>query len=309
MTEPASWLEISLTVDGELAEAIADMLSRYIPGGVVIESTAIKATPGEAGEPSGPMRVYGYIPVDGQLEETRQRIEAGLGHLNLIQPLPKPQYRRIEQQNWMEAWKQHYHPIAVGRRLLILPAWAEVPQDTDRLPVRIDPGMAFGTGTHPTTQLCLEALEDAVRSGEPVIDVGCGSGVLSVAALRLGASHALGVDVDAQAVEVAHETATLNGVADHFEIGQGSVAEIRAGRFSLRRAPLVLANILAPILIRLLDDGLADLVAPGGALILSGILEEHLPDVQSALARHHLRVDRTYRQKDWLALTLSRETA
>ncbi len=125
--------------------------------------------------------------------------------------------------------------------------------------------MAFGTGTHPTTQLCLELLEEYLRPGEAIIDMGCGSCILAIAAIKLGASQALGVDIDLQAIPNARANASANGTSERLEIGIGSVSEVLAGRFSLHQAPLVMANILAPILVRLLEDGLAEMVAPGGS--------------------------------------------
>ena len=195
-----TWLEISLIVDGELAEAVAEVLARYATNGVVSESTAVTANADDSeGHPLGPLRVCGYIPVDSQVEETRQRIEEGLWYLGRIMPLPAAQFRTLQEQDWAEAWKEHYHPIAIGQRLMIVPAWLETP-DPARIAIRMDPGMAFGTGTHPTTQLCLELIEKHAAGLPSVIDVGCGSGILAVAALKLGVEHALGVDIDPESI-------------------------------------------------------------------------------------------------------------
>ena len=203
MADPR-WLEVSLVVDGELAEALADLLSRYVEGGVVVESGIKFASIDDEGQAGGPVRVFGYIPVDDKLEVVRQKLENGLWHLGQIQPLPLPQYRPIEDQDWMTSWKKHYHPIAVGKKILILPAWIEQ-EETDRVVVRIDPSMAFGTGTHPTTQLCLEMVEEYCMPGIDVIDVGCGSGILSIAAIKLGAKKALAVDIDPLSVKATRE--------------------------------------------------------------------------------------------------------
>lgn len=309
--ENTSWLEVSLIVDGELAEAAAEVMSRYVKGGVAIESTAVAANDEDEGGPVGPLRVCGYIPVDEEMEENRRKLEEGLWYLSRIRPLPEAQYRTIQEADWAEAWKEHYHPIAIGKKLIIVPAWLESPE-RDRIAVRMDPGMAFGTGTHPSTQLCLELLESRTRSGEPVIDVGCGSGILSVAALKLGASHALAVDIDRQAVPVTLENAAENGVAGQVEAGIGSVIEILNGKFSIRQAPLVLANILAPIIIRLLDDGLANLVSTGGELIISGILAAQWEDangtsvLRQALKDHGLNQKEIARSGDWVAVALAR---
>lgn len=300
-----TWLEISLLVDGEMAEAVADVLARHVPNGVVIESTQIIPDPEGEGHPGGPLRVAGYLEMNADVEELRQRIEEGLWYLSRIAPMPSPEFRLVQEVNWVEAWKEHYHPIPVGHKLMIIPAWLK-PEDHNRLPIRIDPGMAFGTGTHPTTQLCLELAEMRIQTGEPVIDIGCGSGILAIAALRLGASHALGVDIEPEAVTASQQNAALNQVEQRLETGLGSVAEVLAGKFSISRAPLVFANILAPILERLLDEGLGQLISPGGVLILSGILDEQEASVLEAARRNGLHLVERKQQGDWVALCLGK---
>lgn len=301
------WQEVSMIVSGELAEAVAEVLGRYIPDGVVIESTAVTAGPAdENGQAVGPMRVCGYIPVDGQVEETRQRIQQGLWYLGRISALPEPEFKLIREVNWMEAWKEHYHPIPVSTRLLILPDWIDAPQG-ERIPIRMELGMAFGTGTHPTTQLCLMLIDEYFRdlrntTGVNVIDIGCGSGILAIAALKLGAERALGVDIDAEAVRAAGNNAAINGVSDLLETGLGSVKEVRAAKFSLQKAQFVLANILAPILVQLLDDGLGELVLRGGRLILSGILAEQRLEVEQALEKHGFTIVGIKKNGDWVAI-------
>ena len=171
--------------------------------------------------------------------------------------------------------------------------------------VRIDPAMAFGTGTHPSTQLCLLAIEDSIRAGEPVIDLGCGSGILSIAALKLGVRHALAVDIDEQAVIATLNNARINAIGDELEAEQGSLADILAGKYALKQAPLVLANILAPVLVRLFDEGLARLVAPGGKLVLAGILENQAEDVLSAARAQGMDLIARYQQEDWVALVVA----
>jgi ribosomal protein L11 methyltransferase len=305
MSETAAWLQIALEVEPELAEAVAEALARYLPDGVAIESTAIEANDEDEGRAIGPLRVVGYIPVDAQLEQTRLQIQQALRYLALIQPLPEPSYTPIQQSNWMEAWKQHYRPIEVGERLLILPAWAEDAPGA-RLPVRIDPGMAFGTGVHPTTQLSLQLIERYLQPGEDVIDVGCGSGVLSIAAAKLGAGRLLGVDIEADAIENARHNAAPNQVEAEFAVG--SLEDILAGQFALQQAPLVVANILAPILVRLLDGGLTDLLTAGGRLLLSGILDRQHGDILEAIARAGMRETDLIQMGDWLGLAAVRAT-
>jgi ribosomal protein L11 methyltransferase len=303
MSNPA-WLEVSLTVDGELTEAVADVLARYIEGGIVIHSTEITDDPGGPGVATGPLKVCGYIPMDEQLEETKQKIETGLYYLSRIQDIPEPIFAPIQEVNWVDAWKKHYRPIPVGERLIILPAWFENPSP-ERTPIIIDPGMAFGTGTHPTTQLMLEMLDGLGNEikGIDVIDVGSGSGILSIAALKLGAGRVLGVDVAVEALENARKNAELNSVDTEFlEIKIGSIDQILAGENSIRTAPVVIANIISPILIRLLDENLAKLVAPDGRLLLSGILEEREADMNAALDKHGLKIIERRQLGDWVAL-------
>lgn len=299
----ARWVEVSLTVNGELAEAIAEVLDRFASNGVVVESGVTYTDEEDEGTPVGPVKVYAYLPVDEYLAEKRQGVEEALWHLGQIQPIPQPAYRTIEDEDWMVAWKKHYHPIPIGQRLIILPAWIE-DHDPARVAVKIDPSMAFGTGTHPSTQLCLAMIEKHLQAGQTVIDVGCGSGILSIAALKLGAAKALGVDIDSASVRSTRENATANQVNDALEVGLGSVSEILAGQFSLRQASFVLANILAPVIIRLFAAGLADLVAPGGKLVLAGILAEQAESVRLAAEAHGLHYQETRTQVDWVALLL-----
>lgn len=303
--DKAHWLEVSLTVDGELAEAVADVMARYVKNGVVVESGVIYANAEDEGTAFGPVRVYGFLLVTPDLEEQRQKLVEALWHLGQIQPLPEPTFRVIDDEDWMASWKQHYRPIPIGERLLVLPAWVES-SDPRRVAVKIDPSMAFGTGTHPTTQLCMAMIEKYLAPGQQVMDVGCGSGILSIAAIKLGAGHTLAVDIDDESTRATLENAERNGVKTGLEIGKGSVAEIRAGQFSLRAAPLVLANILAPIILRLFDDGLGDLVEPGGILVLSGILDEQAAAVQARAEAEGYTHLETAQMGDWVAIVLRR---
>jgi ribosomal protein L11 methyltransferase len=307
-----NWLEVSLVVNGELAEAVADVLARFAYSGVMMEQGVKYNDEEDAGTPTGPITVRAYLEMDDTIEEKRQKLEESLYYLGRIQALPEPTYKQVADQNWMEAWKQHYKPILIGERLVIVPAWMESP-DPNRIPIRIDPGMAFGTGTHPTTQLCLELMElifndrtsSTVHRTLTVIDVGCGSGILSIAALKLGAKTALGVDIDAGSVKNARENADANGVGEEFILGVGSVAEIKSGQFAFDRAPLVVANILAPVIVRLFEAGLARLIEEQGAIILSGILQEQEERVLDAAQTQGLFLSERRQMGDWVALTMS----
>lgn len=308
------WMEISMTVNGELAEAVSEVFSRFAPNGVVSEQAVDFVNEEDEGTPIGPITVRAYLPVDEKLPEARLKLDEALFYLGMIQPLPAPEYKEIADENWMEKWKMKYQPITIGRHLEIMYSWQEPQIDPMRIPLKILPGMAFGTGTHPSTQLALELMEDALRDlriqkypgSLDVIDIGCGSGILSIAALKLGASRALGVDVDDIAITNSVENAKLNNVEDHILLGTGSVKDIHEGAFAIKSAPLVLANILSIVIIRLLDEGLGDLVSPGGVLILSGILVEQGNPVYEAASRHGFRLVDKRVSGDWVALAVKR---
>jgi len=305
-----NWLEVSMTVDGELAESVTDVFARFAPNGVMTEQGVKYNDAEDAGTPAGPITVRAYLEINDQIEETRQKLEESLFYLGMIRPLPAPAYKQIADQNWMEAWKQHYKPILIGERLVVVPAWMESP-DPNRVAIKIDPGMAFGTGTHPTTQLCLELMElffGGVDGHPPlrVIDIGCGSGILSIAALKLGAGKVLGVDIDTESITNSRENADTNGVGDELILGVGSVQEILAGQFPFKSAPLVVANILAPVIVRLFNAGLADLMDQDGAIILSGILFEQEQSVIEAGQAKGLSMSERQQMGDWVALTMRR---
>jgi ribosomal protein L11 methyltransferase len=305
-----NWLEVSLTVNGELAEAVADVLARFAFSGVMMEQGVEYTDEEDAGTPTGPITVRAYLEMNDQIEQTRQKLEESLYYLGMIQPLPAASYKQIADQNWMEAWKQHYKPILIGERFVIVPAWMDSP-DPNRIAIKIDPGMAFGTGTHPTTQLCLELMERYFVGAKHVspfraIDVGCGSGILSIAAIKMGADSALGVDIDSGSIDNARENANTNGIGDELILGVGSVQEILNEKFPFRKAPLVVANILAPVIIRLFDAGLAELIEDHGTILLSGILQEQAQNVIAGAQARDLRMDEFRQIDDWTAFAMSR---
>lgn len=299
-----TWLEVSLACNGELAEAAAEILARFAPSGVVIE--AITQFDPERHEyvPTEKVRVAAFLPQDEVLESTRLQLEEAYWHLRQIADLPDLQFKLIEDQDWMAAWKQHYQPLKIGKKWLVLPAWTAADPAESRTIVHIDPAMAFGTGTHPTTQLCLLALEDYLEPDQTVIDLGCGSGILAIAALKAGAAFALALDTDPQAVQATLHNAHLNEVQTKLQVARGSLVDVLDGRFELKQAHLVLANILAPVLVQLFKEGLARLVQPGGSIVLSGILENQADEVLAAGSETGLELHQRYQAEDWIALVL-----
>ncbi len=303
MVDKASWIEISLTVTPEQAEAVAEVLGRYTREGVVIEQMAGQDDDTEEGKLDPQVRVFGYFFADSSAEERKLKLEEALWYLGRIQPLPPAEYKLIRDQDWMEAWKKQYQPVKIGKGLVIVPAWIEQ-EYPERIPIRINPGMAFGTGTHPTTRLCLEFMEELVKPDMTVMDIGCGSGILSAAAIKLGAECVLALDIDPASVKSTQENCDLNGVQDQVEIAQGSVPLICSGHFGVTTAPLVVANILSSVILMLFNEGLADLVEPGGQLLLSGILEQQADEVITKAAECGLVLRETKQIEDWVGLAL-----
>ena len=300
-----NWVEVSLSVSCEQAEAVAEVLSRFMPNGVVVEQFAQRNNHDEFNLIEQKARVFGYLLVNDELESKCQKLEEALWHLSQIQPLAPAEYKPIQDEDWMAAWRQQYHPIEVGKKLIIVPAWL-TGNFTGRIPIRINPGMAFGTGTHPSTQLCLQLLEETIAPDETVIDIGCGSGILSIAALKLGTSHVLAVDNDPAAVRSTQENAKENQIANELTVGLGSVGEILENKFHQRSASLVVVNILASVILELFEHGLADLVNKNGRLILAGILDSQTPDIIKTAENKGFTLLNSLQNSDWSAILLKK---
>jgi len=312
------WLEISVEADEEAVEAVVELFNRYGRGQAVIE-TPVDCFEYELDGAAlpGPIVVKTYLPLDGTSEQPRRRLEEGLWHLRQIYPLPEPQFRRLAEADWAEAWKQQYHRQRVGQRIVIVPLWEEYEAQADEVVIRLEPGMAFGTGLHPTTRLCLAALESSLAAGSSVLDVGTGTGVLAVAAARLGAGSVLALDADPVAVAVAQENVQRNGVQGRVTVRHGSLPGgdavrrhvawdapldlLQEGRFDL-----VVVNILAPV-ISDMSAALADRLATGGQLIASGLIDSQEEEVRTSLRAAGLTVAGRRQEKDWVALLARQE--
>jgi ribosomal protein L11 methyltransferase len=310
------WWEISITADMEAAEAVVELFNRHSYGQAVVE------TPMDLFEsdlrdalPSSAI-VKAYLPVDASGGEARLRLEEGLWHLSQLYPIPEPKVRRLAEQDWAEAWKQQYHLQRIGRRIVIVPSWEEYLGRGDETVVRLEPGMAFGTGLHPTTRLCLRALEEHLVPGDTVLDVGTGSGILAIAAAKLGAGSVLALEADRSAVVVAQENVALNGVSRqvevqhatlpggtdvpvHFAAGQG-LRSLETGCFEL-----VLINILAPVILSV-APALAARLQVGGRLIVAGLIESQEQEVVDALEAEGLQLRERCQEKDWVGLVVER---
>ena len=249
-----------------------------------------------------------WLPQPEWPEAERQQLLVSLAPLAKPFGLPLPQGRwdDVADEDWSLSWKQHWQPDPVGDGLLILPAWLEVPPEHgERLVIRMDPGSAFGTGSHPTTRLCLEALEQAPPVGALVADLGCGSGVLGLAALGLGATAVVAADTDSLAVRATGDNRELNGCpADQLKVSLGSVEALQH-LLEGRRAELLLCNILAPV-IEALAPGFEALVAPEGRALLSGLLVDQAPRLEQVLGDLGWRVSARGSQGRWGLLEIQR---
>jgi ribosomal protein L11 methyltransferase len=292
-----SWLEASVQVDGEAAEAVSEVFNRYGRGGVVLSTDF-----GNGSSDTAVVTVKTYLPLDEEGRKTRRRIEEALWHLGQIYPLPPPDFRELREDDWANAWKKHYHVLRVGQRIVIKPPWQEHKPQPDEVVIELDPGMAFGTGLHPTTRMCLQALEEHLEPGARVLDLGTGSGILAIAAAKLGAGYVLALDNDPLAVKAARANVHSNGVQNLVAVEHGSLGK------TTEEFELVLVNILAKVIIGLAGQGLIDRVQPTGLMVLAGIIEEQEAEVTAALREHGLDIIERRQEKDWVTLIGRRST-
>jgi|TARA_B100000809_G_scaffold94499_2_gene93188 ribosomal protein L11 methyltransferase len=296
------WIELTVDVPPEYAEPMSEIFHRYGHGGVAIEQEA-GYNPDEGESPPVPdfVTIKTYLPVDNTTERRRNQIDIGVrlvAHLATISPL-KEKY--VEEEDWQNAWKEHFHPLRIGRHLVICPTWRTVETSESDILIHLDPGMAFGTGHHPTTRTCMEILERDTKPGDRILDVGCGSGILSVVAVKVGATSALGLEIDPVAARAGEENVRINGIEDKVQIVQGTLPSPLA---EARSFDIVAANISAKVVTDLAQH-LIDSVAIGGKLIAGGIIEPHVEDVTKALNAVGASIDETFIDGDWVTLLAS----
>ena len=254
-----------------------------------------------------------YLPHDAQAPEQIAQLKSELEVFRAQNPDTdlgslEVSLQNLQEEDWEESWKQYYQPIPIGEKLLIVPQWLSPENPEHRIPVVLDPGMIFGTGAHASTQMCLRALEQTIHGGERVIDLGSGSGILSIAALLLGAQEATGVDIDPKAEDIARENASLNGLtAPKFRAVTGNVIGDKAMMEFLSEGgyDVVLANIVADVIIPL-SAVVPHFLRPDGVFICSGILNTRLPEVERAIEAAGLTITQREMQEDWCRLTARR---
>ena len=293
------WLELSVEAPPEFVEPLSHIFYRYGHGGVSVESPA-GFNPDEGEFPPVPATLTKrtYIPMDETARERKGNIEVGVKLVSHLYPLEPLIEREIEEEDWESSWKEFFHPLRIGKRIVVCPTWRKFSSGIDDVLVLLDPGMAFGTGHHPTTRMCLELIERIVEGGERVIDLGCGSGLLTITAIKMGARRALALEIDPKAAKIAAENCKVNGVSREITIHTGTLpySDTIIGQFDI-----ALANISMKVITDL-SNPLTQAVRSGGKLILSGILKDGLQDVQNALFLNNVTFDQVLTDGDWTAV-------
>ncbi|MGI6469584.1 MAG: 50S ribosomal protein L11 methyltransferase [Syntrophomonadaceae bacterium] len=303
------WIEISVLVDSRGVEPVSGLFHSLNCGGVLIED------PG-AGEllqqpvdedkaeqyslcASGTVRVKAYIHEDRQVME---QIEQALGELQeLLGCTYKLETAEVRDEDWAESWKQYYHTFRVGRRLVIKPSWEQYQSQAGDVVIELDPGMAFGTGIHATTRFCLIFVEQYIKGGEKVIDAGCGSGILSLAAARLGAAEILAMDIDTVAAQIAQQNIAINGLSDKIRAVAGDIfADLKQ-----QQADVIMANLTADIILSWLPVAVS-ILNQSGLLIASGIPDSRWPEVKAAMQEAGLSIEGILLDSDWVGAAARR---
>lgn len=304
-----AWLELAVEADLEAVEAVSEILGRLAPGGTSVEPgfDLVDEGLGARIDPSRPAIVRAYLDARDRpaLRRAVRTTEEALSHLQAfgLRPIGELRTRFVAESDWAGAWKAHFPVMRIGTRLVIKPTWRRHHVAPDDVVIALDPGMAFGTGLHPTTRLCLASVERAAERGDMlgarVLDVGCGSGILAIAAARLGAADVLAVDIDPIAIEATESNARRNRLS-------GSI-RARLGSLPTGAPPhdLVVANLIASVLIALAPDLLAE-VRPGGTVLASGIFTDREADVTASFSAVGLDVFERTVEGDWVALAARR---
>ena len=302
------WLELTVQTHPEAVESVSELLNRYTTGGVAIEEPIELIDEGQEYRvlTGQPVKVHAYLPIDGKEETARQQVAEGLWHLSSLGPqfVGDLQTRVVHEEDWANAWKDYYHITHIGQRLVIRPSWREYIPMNNEVVLELDPGMAFGTGLHPTTRMCLEQIEQRTRPGVCVLDVGTGSGILALAAAKLGAANVHCIDNSSVAVESAVANAETNHLSDRINVVLGVLDETESTRLS-GQYNLVLANIIARV-IGSIAPYLAQVLAPDGMLITSGIIEDRRHEAEQPLLAAGLKLIDQVMIDDWVTLIMQK---
>jgi len=298
------WVELRARVEAEVADDVAAIFARFGHGGSVVEEDLSQPV----NEPKRLLTIKAYLPSDRSFSSKKKQLSEIIGHLSLIYPI-RLEEQILTEQDWAEAWKVHFVPHKVGRRLVIKPSWREYQPANEEVIIELDPGMAFGTGLHPTTRLCLQSVESYIQPGWQVLDLGTGSGIQALAAAKLGAKHVLALDNDPIAVKVARANVRANKLSRRIGVRPGSLPLFSDIPFSSGpRIPtfdLVVANIIASV-IQELAQTLILVLKPSGILITGGIVTDKLDGVKKALEEAGGAIIEVLSEGDWRTIVARR---
>ena len=287
------WIELSVIADGEMIDPLVQIFDRYSKTGVVLEDVGENA-----GYPNNSTKVRTYLNTDTDYENVFNQIDVGvrlLAHVGIVSELSR---RVLDEKEWHESWKKHFSILEIGKTLAIVPSWLDSKDVDQAIIIELDPGMAFGTGHHPTTRMCLEMLEILVRPGDTVLDLGCGSGILSIASAKMGSERVIGIDNDKTAVKVAMENIEINGISKSVSILSGSIPDKNIGKYS---NDIIVANISSKVILDLSKE-ITEYLKPRGNLIVSGFLDINETEVINKFNKLHLNVVSKLATADWMAL-------
>lgn len=322
------WHEVTVYTTEEAIEMISNFIHELGAGGVAIEEsgTLNKERDTSLGQwyekplnniPEGRAEIKGYFSEGADMESIMEQLKASVAQLtefDIDTGNPTFELKEVDDEDWANNWKQYFKPIRITDRMTIKPTWEEYTPEPDELIIELDPGMAFGTGTHATTSLCLKTLEKVIQPGDDVIDVGTGSGVLAIAAAKLGAKHVLALDLDPVAVSSATENTRLNGLESKITVKLSDLlgvlresasaeanSSIAAALGVKLPVQVVVANILAEIILLFVKD-VYDVLAPGGTYVVSGIIKSKQDDVEQGLANVGFTVTERHEDQDWVVI-------
>ena len=283
------WTELVVETTNEAIDAVTNILMENEAGGVQIDDDDLND-----------VRIITYFPANVNVAEKVPELEMqikGLSRFGIDSGKATVKLSDVNDDSWRDVWKKYYHPVRITRYLTIVPSWEDYqPENADEKVIRLDPGRAFGTGTHPTTRLALLALEKEIRGSESMIDVGTGSGVLSIAAKYLGAGEIDAYDIDDEAIKATKENVALNSVAQDINIGTNSLLDGIS-----KKVDLIVANILAGIIVPLIPQA-KECLNPGGKFITSGIINDKKDLIVNELTKHGFVIDEILNQKDWYSI-------
>ncbi len=295
-----NWLEISVQVeDEETAKLVCELFDQYGQGGAVQERIFLDIDRAHSDIPP-PITIKTYLPLNSNANERRGPIKEGLSDLAKLYPLLTPRFKELQEQDWANAWKAYFRPQRIGQNLVFKLAEQDFSPAEDDIVIDLEPGMAFGTGLHPTTRMCLVCLEKHLRVGDGVLDMGTGSGILAIAAARLGAASVLALDNDPVAIRIARGNVSLNGLAGAVKVQSGSLAYLTETSRPLFDG--ITINILAEVIAEMMEKGLTSHLKPDGWLIVGGIVEGAETMLGAVFKKCGIRMTARYQEEDWVTL-------